>query len=95
MFFRSRVNNALALLGVNPSVFQNEFRQVGQSAGMAVGATPQETALMLAAELPLAFRFNMNPITAKNWIRKRKINPRDPSVREALWTLGWYELADY
>lgn len=95
MFFAIRVNNALALLGIDPRIFQSEYRQFGQQIGKESGATPQEVALVLASHLPMVYRLNANPLTAKDWIRKRKVNPRDPSVREALMDLGWWELTDY
>lgn len=95
MFFAIRVNNALALLGIDPRIFRNEYRQLGQEIGHASGASPQEVALVLASHLPLMHKINANPLTAKAWIRKRKINPRDPSIREALYDLGWGELADF
>ena len=94
-FFAIRVNNALALLNIDPRIFKNEFRQLGQRMGKATGASPQEAALMMASELPIIYRINANPIAAKAWIRKRKVNPRDPSVREALSKMGWDQLAEY
>ncbi len=95
MFFVIRVNNALALLNIDPRIFKSEYRQLGQMVGKEAGASPQEVALVLASHLPLAYKMNANPLAAKDWIRKRKINPRDPSVREALFDLGWGELTEY
>lgn len=95
MFFIFRVNNALALLNIDPRVLTPEYRQLGQTIGKAAGASPQEVALVLASRLPLAYRYHANPVTAKTWIRKRKINPRDPAIRQALFDLDWYDLADY
>ena len=95
MFFGLRVNSALALLNIDPRIFKGEYRQAGQLAGKATGASPQEVALLMASELPIVHRVNASPTAAKDWIRKRKVNPRDPDVREALFRLGWEQLADY
>lgn len=95
MFYSLRVNNALALLNINPTVFNSEYRQGGQETGKLSGASPQEVALFLASKLPIAYRMQANPLTAKTWARKRKINPRDPVVRDALIDLGWDDLIEY
>ncbi len=95
MFYIFRVNNALALLNINPQVLNPQFRRFTQITGKSTGASPQEVALVLASQLPVIYRAQANPLTAKTWIRKRKINPRDPSVKQALEDLGWYDLIDY
>lgn len=90
-----RFNNALALLGVNPQHLTETARQSAQVVGKELGATPQEMALVLASNLPLDYKMQLDPRTAMTWIRKRKLNPRNPNVREALYDLGWGELTDY
>jgi hypothetical protein len=95
MFFALRVNNSLALLGLDPRTVKAEYRQTAQLMGKAVGASPQEIALFIAGQLPIAYRMGLSPRAAVGWIRKRKVNPRNPNVREALMILGWDELADY
>jgi len=95
MFFPLRVNSALAMLGIDPRVVRAEYRQGAQAIGKANGNSPQEVALFIASQLPLAYQFGLQPITAKDWIRKRKINPRDPEIRDALIRLGWGVLADF
>lgn len=94
MFFPLRVNNSLALLGLDPRVVNADYRQGAQALGKMIGATPQEIALYIAGQLPVAYQLNLDHRTAVAWIRKRKINPRNPNVREALSNLGWGELAD-
>jgi hypothetical protein len=42
----------------------------------------------------MALRFNLRPAIVKTWIRKRKINPRDPVVKAALGPLAWWELLE-
>lgn len=90
-----RFNHALAMLGVNPQHINETIRQSAQISGKEFGATPQEMALVLASQLPLEYTIQLDPRTAMNWIRKRKINPRNPNVKNALFALNWAELVDY
>ena len=95
MFYAIRVNSALAMLGVNPTDIRAEYRQGAQMMGKMSGNSPQEVALFIASQLPIALQLDLNPVVAKAWIRKGKLNPRDPEMRSALDRLGWYELASY
>lgn len=65
MFFVIRVNSALAMLNIDPRIFKSEYRQLGQVMGKSAGASPQEVALVLASQLPLTYRIEANPATAR------------------------------
>lgn len=87
MFFVVRVNNALALLNINPQMIQSDYRQAMQTAGKLSGASPQEVAVFIASQLPIAHRMNLNYQTIRSWLRKRKIDPNNPEIRDALFNL--------
>lgn len=95
LYYVLRFNHALAMLGVDPQHVNEAIRQSAQTSGREFGATPQEMALVLASQLPLDYTAQLDPRTAMNWIRKRKINPRNPNVKNALFALNWAELAGY
>ena len=87
MFFVIRVNNALALLNINPQLIQSDYRQTMQFAGKQSGASPQEVALYIAGQLTIAHRMNLNYQTIRTWLRKKKIDPNNPEIRDALYNL--------
>jgi len=95
MFFAVRVNNAIALLGLDPRVISAEYRQGAQLVGKLSGSSPQEVALFIVSQLPIAYRLDLNPLPVKTWIRKKKLNPKDPEMVEALYRLGWEQFMDY
>ncbi len=92
MLFPLKVNFALAKLGVNPQHIRSEYRQGAQAVGKAAGNSPQEVALFIASQLPVAYQIDLNPFVVKGWIRERKINIRDPEIKNSLLSLGWGEL---
>ena len=87
MFFVVRVNNALALLNINPQLIQSDYRQAMQLAGKQSGASPQEVALFIAGQLPIAHRMDLNYQTIRTWLRKKKIDPNNSEIRDALYNL--------
>jgi hypothetical protein len=95
LLFIVRVNRALAQLGIDPRTFNVDFKVGLMTAGKVSGNSPQEVAIWLVSQLPITHRFGLNPFVVKTWIRKRKINPRLPEMKEALISLGWEEFLDY
>lgn len=95
MFFPAKVNFALAKLGINPNQIRAEYRQGAQTVGKASGNSPQEVALFIASQLPVAFQLEMNQSTVKSWIREGRINVHDPEMKAALIRLQWDELLGY
>lgn len=94
MFYRFRVNVALAKLGIDPTILRGEYRQSAQTIGSESGHSPQEVALFLASQLSIAHQTNLRLGAARSWIRKRKVNVRDPIVRDALGRLAWWDLME-
>jgi hypothetical protein len=88
MLFAWKVNSSLAALGISPGRIKPEFRQSMQAAGRASGNSPQEIAIWIAGQLPLAERAQINPAPIKGWIRERKIDPQLAEMREAFDRLG-------
>ena len=93
MFYVLRVNNALAQLHIDPRLINSEYRQLMQAAGAGTGASPQEVAVFIASQLPLALQMSLNLAPVRVWIRKRKLDPKVPEMRQALFDLGLDELA--
>jgi hypothetical protein len=96
-FYAFRVNSALALLGVSPSIINPLYRQGMQRTGRQAGHSPQEVALYIAAQLPAAHRVAVQRVESsvgpiRKWIRQRKINPDASEMREALERLGLWDL---
>jgi hypothetical protein len=92
MLYPVFVNAALAVLGVDPQTIRPELRQSSQFFGKQQGYSPQETALLIAAQLPPAWKAQLDAGVARKWIRVRKVNPLDFNVSGALTELGWAEL---
>lgn len=95
MFYEARVNMSLARLGIDPRVITTEYRQGAQAVGTMSDSSPQETALFIASQLPVAYQLDLDAVPVKAWIRQRKLNPKDPEMREALLRLGWHALIDF
>lgn len=92
MLYAVRVNFALAQLGVNPRVFNGDFRRSIQVVGQLDGCTPQEVALHLASQLGLRYRIGMDPGIAERWVAKGKLRREREEVVRATMELGWYNL---
>jgi hypothetical protein len=92
LLFAIRVNSAIAKLGINPADIKAEYRQGAQAFGKRYGYSPQEVALFVVSNLPMDFHFGVNVGTIRTWIRKRKINPQDPEMRNALDRLALWHL---
>ena len=92
MFYGTRVNSALATLGIAPMTFTTDYRRSMQKVGEAAGNSPQEVALCMVAELPIIHRINIQPAVIKGWVRERKIDPRAPEVSDALGKLALWDL---
>jgi hypothetical protein len=88
MFFTFRVNIALLALGIPPDGIRAQFRQTMEWAGQRAGNSPQEVAIWIASQLPLATRPDINPGPLKRWVRARRIDPQSSEMREALGNLG-------
>jgi len=86
---------SLARLGIDPRVITTEYRQGAQAVGTMSDSSPQETALFIASQLPVAYHLDLDAVPVKAWIRQRKLNPKDPEMREALTRLGWHALIDF
>lgn len=65
-----------------------------QQEGLAAGNTPQEVALMMAAQLPIVHRAAVRPALVQARISRGKIDPEKQEVRVALFRLGLFELLD-
>ena len=92
MFYGIRVNSALAKLGVRPAAIAGTDRRMLHARAEAAGATPQEAALIIAAELPLVHRFNLSKEQVEAWVRQKKINPQVPQIRDALGGLALWDV---
>lgn len=90
MFYVVRVNFAISFLGLPPTSVSPEFRRLMIAAGKEAGNSPQEVALWIVSQLPIALRTTYQPSTVKGWIRTRKINPDDPEMVKALIEMGFY-----
>jgi hypothetical protein len=87
-YYGFRLNAALAHLGCSPTIFQAAFRRLMQIEGFATGYSPQEVALVMVAQLPIAHRAAMPPAVVDAYIRKGKVDPTKPHVQEALGRLA-------
>ena len=92
MFYRIRVNSALARLGIPPNLIERNFRRSLQQVGEASGNTPQEVAVFIAAELPMIHRVNLPAAVVRKWIEDGKVNHKSDEMRSALGTLCLWDL---
>jgi hypothetical protein len=89
VFYVIRVNAAIARLGINPQHVPADLRQRAQEMGKSMGATPQEAALMLVSQLPIAIRAPADYRVVKLWVRERRIRVENPAMQQAAANLGW------
>jgi len=89
VFYVVRVNAAVAGLGIDPQRVPANLRQFAQALGKSMGATPQETALMLISQLPLHMHSAADIKVASLWIAEGRIRRDNPAIEEAIHNLGW------
>jgi hypothetical protein len=91
-FYVFRVNSALAELGINPQVVNATYRSSLQQVGQASGNSPQEVALFITSQLPLAYRASVNLATIKKWASAKKIDVERPEMKDALAERALWDL---
>jgi hypothetical protein len=92
MFYGLRVNAALVRLGCTPMAFASAFRTLLQKEQLAADKTPQEVALVMAAQLPIVRRAAVRSAVVQRLIGNGEIDPEKHEVRAALIRLGLIEV---
>lgn len=89
-FYPVKVNAALAAINISPSLINQEYRQGIQDVGYETGATPQEAAVFIAAQLPMMLQMNVSNEVIRLWIHTGKLDLSKPDVIVPLQKLGFY-----
>lgn len=82
--FRREVGAALATLGIAPRRLAPVFRRGIEARGLAMAASPEEVALMIAAALPVAGGVSVRRGAVEDWMLMKRVRPAAPGVAEAL-----------
>ena len=86
---------AIQKLGINTMHVDTDFRSTMITVGQKSGNSPQEIALWIVSQLPLRIRCDANSMIVEKWIKKGKINSKDPEIFRALLELGFDDLSFY
>src|SRR4051812_18349293 len=84
VFFKLRVDSAIARLGVDPRAFNKDFHSGAKQVGKRSGNSPQEVAVVMIAQLPVVDRVSLDVELIRKWAAQGKINTEREEVREAL-----------
>lgn len=68
-----RVNAALAALGINSNALDAAYRQSMQELGLRDGSTPEEVAVFIGFQLPLALQPQTLRVVTSDWIVSGKV----------------------
>ena len=90
LLYPLRVNIALAAVNIPPTLINQEYRQGIQAMGWLAGAKPEEVAVSIVSQLPLAHQTNISYEVIRLWIEDGKIDVTKPDVRVPLDNLGIY-----
>lgn len=87
MFYRFRVNLALAELGVDHRKMGSDLRTHLQDLGRAAGCTPQDAAILFLDLAPRPFIQSIlfpARITVAQWIKADKLSIANPAIQNSI-----------
>lgn len=81
--FPFQVNSAFLRPGVDPNTINSLYRRQTQSLCKCLGYTAQETAVIIAAQIPVHYNYKVNKINFIDFVNKRIVRGDVKEIQDA------------